>query len=140
MLLVGGANAAVADDGAAPVPATVEVQVLGATPHPGKYTLTEGSRLSDALAASGLRVPVEAKNVVSGDGAASTTRADLRRVFVTRTIAGVATSYQVDITRRTTDIRYDPILQQGDKIYVPELRGTTPGLIQIVAGPDTARR
>ncbi len=134
MLMLLGTRGVPADEpvAAPPVPATIEVQVLGATPHPGNHRLAAGSRLSDALAAAGVKQPAEGTRASAFDFASSLDTADLQRVYLTRTIDGQHTSYSIDMTRSTSHVPSDPVLRAGDKIYVPERRGTSPKVISAV--------
>jgi polysaccharide export outer membrane protein len=97
-------------DGAAiyvPGAAQFEVQVLGAVDAPGTITVSEGDRLSIAIAKA-------------GNGKDS--RADLNHILVTRTEPdGKTASHPVDLYKALEegDIRYDPRLRKGDVVYVP---------------------
>jgi hypothetical protein len=83
---------------------TIRVQVLGAVSHPGNIDVSEGDRLSVALARAGV---------------AAETRADLRRVILVRAnpeTGKPAPSYQIDVYQalRRGDQRFDPILRADD--------------------------
>jgi protein involved in polysaccharide export with SLBB domain len=115
---------------------TVKVLVLGAVPAPGAFALPAGARLSDALEAAGLRAPgTPLRNVKVADlddlasGCASNL-ADLHRVFLTRTRDGkTLPSYMIDLERSWSDSRYNVVLRDGDKIFVPQCRLFTPKVI-----------
>ncbi len=120
IVLVAARGASADQTTATPAAAVIHVQVLGAVLRPGVCSLVVGSRLSDALAAAGA-MPA-AKAGVDGDIATVVGRADLRRVFLTRVVDGTSWSYSIDTTGRLSDAAYDPVLQTGDKIYVPAWR------------------
>ena len=108
---------------------TINVQVLGAVRTPGAFALPAGARLSDALEAGGLRTPVppfrNMKLSELGDitGPCVDGKADLHRVFLTRVRDGKQIpSYMIDLARSWPDPRYDVMLRDGDKIFVPECR------------------
>ena len=73
--------------------------------------MTEGDRLSTALARA---------------GAAASLNPDLTRVYLVRIDGATrkAVSYQVNLLEalQKGDLRFDPVLRQGDKILVPEAR------------------
>lgn len=97
-------------DGAAiyvPGATQFEVQVLGAVDAPGTITVSEGDRLSIAIAKAGNR---------------ENSRADLNHIMVTRTEPdGSTASHPVDLYKALEegDVRYDPRLRKGDVVYVP---------------------
>jgi polysaccharide export outer membrane protein len=97
-------------DGAAiyvPGATQFEVQVLGAVDAPGSITVSEGDRLSIAIAKAGNR---------------QNSRADLNHIMVTRTEPnGSTASHPVDLYKALEqgDLRYDPRLRKGDVVYVP---------------------
>ena len=100
---------------------TIRVQVLGSVSHPGNIVVSEGDRLTVALARAGVAVE---------------TRADLSRVVLVRANpenGKPAPSYQIDVYQalRRADQRFDPILRADDKIYVPELRAPVRPPLQI---------
>ncbi|HEY8297855.1 MAG TPA: hypothetical protein VIG32_07530, partial [Candidatus Baltobacteraceae bacterium] len=77
---------------------------------PGYIALSEGDRLSVAIAKAG-----------NSAAAAS----DLSHVFVTRADPdGRAASHEVDMYEalQRGDLRYDPVLKKGDIVYVPEAK------------------
>lgn len=120
---LGGAAVPAVADPATPVTGAIRVQVLGAVVHPGDLVLATGSRLSDALAAAGARSAstTDEFTIEAAFGPGS----DLRRVFLTRTIDGRPVSRQIDARRSSAESSDDPLLQPGDKIYVPEVRGSS---------------
>jgi polysaccharide export outer membrane protein len=95
-----------------PAPLTFTVEVVGAVSNPGAVQLSEGDRLSMAVAKA---------------GATPSLQADLSRVHVTRTLAdGRTLAFDVDLYRTLAagDLRFDVGLQKGDVIYVPQNRKT----------------
>jgi len=136
-LMVLGAGGALADEtgGAPPVHATIEVTVLGWVQHAGHYTLAAGSRLSAALAAAGGKRPPRPAIIPIDDTTTFAERAGLQRVFLTRTVDGQPTTYQIGTARAPDDprydVRYDPVLRSGDTISVPELRDTRFKIISV---------
>lgn len=89
----------------------IRVQVIGAVSRPGEVELTEGDRLSTALARA---------------GTAASLNSDLTRVYLVRTEAATQrrVAYQINVAEalQTGEPRFDPLLRQGDKIFVPEAR------------------
>jgi hypothetical protein len=106
----------------APSPAaeTIRVQVLGAVARPGNIELRAGDRLLLALARAGV-----GENLYS----------DLSRVHLLRGSAATdgttPLTYQIDMYQATQhgDLRFDPVLRNGDKIYVPESAGRRPYVV-----------
>lgn len=100
---------------------TFRVQVIGAVTRPGNVEVTEGERLSMALARAGLETAA---------------KPDLNRVFLTRyePSQGKNVSYQVNVYEALQQgkIQYDPILRKDDKILVPEARTVSPALIGVI--------
>ncbi len=103
---------------------TIRVQVLGAVSRPGNVEINKGDHLSMAIARA---------------GAESASRPDLNRVFITRKdpATGQTTSYTVNLYQALErgDQRFDPVLVQDDKVYVPEAHGISPvsaGLLGIL--------
>jgi|GEM_PF-2429554 len=88
----------------------IRVQVLGAVLRPGNIDVNEGDRLLTALARA---------------GAEASAKSDMSRVFLIRVdrAGGKTASYMIDVHQALEkgDQRYDPILRDGDKIYVPEI-------------------
>jgi protein involved in polysaccharide export with SLBB domain len=116
------ALAQVAPPSAAPTGAEkIRVQVVGAVLRPGYVELSEGDRLSLALARAGADAAV---------------KPDLSRVYLTRadaTAGKTAAFYLIDVYQalQRGDQRYDPILRNGDKIFVPEKRALNVKMIAI---------
>ena len=83
--------------------------MLGAVTHPGNIAIAQGDRLSSALARAGTGPVVNS---------------DLSRVFLIRTVSATdrtRRSYQIDVcAAQRGDERFDPVLRDGDKIFVPE--------------------
>lgn len=101
---------------------TFRVQVLGAVSRPGNVEVNEGDRLSMALARA---------------GAEASARSDLNRVYLTRVDPATGKtlpSYQIDVYQalQRGDQRYDPILRKDDKIWVPEARQISAGMIGVM--------
>ena len=117
---------------AAPVAAKIRVQVLGQVKNPGNVELAAGARLSNALIKAGAysaeTVAERPIAAVLAEVTCESGGADLRYVYLTRAVAADSSkpgmSYQIDVgrARQQHDLRYDPLLQQNDKIYVPECR------------------
>ena len=112
---------------AAPAPAKVRVHVIGRVKNPGDYTLDAGARLSDVLIASGAYALEKLVARTGGTPLPDTDcmlgGANLRSIFLTRaTETSRTTAYLIDVTNalRRHDLRYDPVLQENDKIFVPE--------------------
>ncbi len=97
----------------------IRVQVLGAVSRPGNVYVNDGDRLTMAL----VRV-----------GAEAWVNSDLNRVFLTRVDPATGKtmpSYMINVFEalKKGDLRYDPILREGDRIYVPEMRPFRPVMI-----------
>jgi polysaccharide biosynthesis/export protein len=101
---------------------TFRVQVLGAVTRPGNVEVTEGERLSMALARAGTE---------------AASHPDLNRVYLTRyePSQGKNISYEVNVylALQKGDQRYNPILQKDDKILVPEAHSISPGTIGVLS-------
>lgn len=96
-------------------PVTISIHVVGAVDHPGEVDLREGDRLSQAIAMAG-----------SSQGANS----DLNNITVTRTMPdGTSTPMRVNLykTLEGGDISKDLIMQKGDLVFVPSMRGRIGG-------------
>lgn len=141
---------AAADDPAAalsPVPtgtARITVTILGSVGSPGIRTFDVGARLSDALAAAGLAA-VDAVNARAGippDARGCTFGgADRHRVFLLRSAESPnPATYAIDVAlaRQRNDLRYDPLLRENDKIYVPECRPFRIPIVVPLPHQDTA--
>jgi len=100
---------------------TFRVQVIGAVTRPGNVEVTEGERLSMALARAGVE---------------TASKPDLNRIFLTRyePSLGRTISYRVDLYQalQNGQVQYDPILRKDDKILVPEARTVSPALIGVI--------
>jgi len=137
-----------ADDVPAPVPTTTAapsavkftVQVLGRVKHPGAIRLDAGARLSDALTAAGADI----EKLVARVGGLPVPDTDcalggpgLRNVYLMRTTdassKGPTFAIDVSLARQQHDLRYDPLLQDNDRIYVPECRPR----VKIISTPPT---
>jgi protein involved in polysaccharide export with SLBB domain len=102
---------------------TIRVQVLGAVTRPGNVEVTQGDRLSMALARAGVETAA---------------RPDLNRVFLSRkdpATGKTLAAYQFDMhmALEKGDQRYDPILQKDDTIFIPEARQVSQGTIGLLA-------
>ena len=112
-----------AEPSATPAPATetLRVQVIGSVPKPGNVTLPAGSRLSDALAAAGLRLRTSGETL---QGATLADIADCRQnpaelqVYFARGNGVQPAIYQITVRQGPTDQRYDPLMRDDDKIFV----------------------
>jgi protein involved in polysaccharide export with SLBB domain len=101
---------------------TFRVQVLGAVTRPGNVDINVGDRLSMALARA---------------GAEASQKPDLNRVYLTRVdpdTGKTLPSYEINVYQalQRGDQRFDPILRKDDKIYVPEARSISPGMIGVL--------
>ncbi len=123
----------------APAAAKLHVRVIGRVKNPGTLQLDAGARLSDALTAAGANfekliarvggVPVPDTNCVLGGPG-------LRNVYLTRTNeASKQATYAIDVSiaRQQHDVRYDPLLQDDDHIYVPRCRPK----VKVILTPPT---
>jgi polysaccharide export outer membrane protein len=93
-----------------PAPVTINVEVSGAVDHPGQIDLSEGDRLSMAIAKAG--------NSTQTDG-------DLNNIHVTRTLAnGQSQSFNVDLYQELEqgNTSKDIVLQKGDVVFVPKAK------------------
>ncbi len=111
--------------------AKIAVQVSGRVKNAGDHALDDGARLSDALAAAGTfgYVPGDTALLVDAVRGCAAGESDLHRVFLIRASTKPDAPhliYQIDVAqaRERHDLRYDPVLRQGDKIVVPECRPT----------------
>lgn len=89
---------------------TIRVQVIGAVTRPGVVDIFEGDRLDQALARAGTQ---------------ANAKPDLNKIYITRKDdTGKMVSYEVNLYNalKGGDMRYDPVLQKDDKIYVPEAK------------------
>jgi hypothetical protein len=125
---------AVGSETPAPVVAKFTVQIIGRVKKPGNIVLDQGARLSDALAAAGVK---ESSGCTFGG-------ADLHRVFLTRAVeSSGSTSYMIDVAlaQQHKDLRYDPLLRANDRIFVPECRPSgIPILTPPMVPPGSAER
>ncbi len=93
-------------------PRPLVVQVLGAVDHPGDVQVSEGDRLTMALAKA---------------GNSTNAQADLSNVHLTRQLADGSTntvSYDLYRELRNGDLSVDPVLHKGDVVYVPQSKKT----------------
>ena len=119
--------------------AELTLQVLGRVKNPGTLRLDSGARLSDALTAAGAEFdPLVAR--VAGPLVRDTDcmlgGASQQYVFLARpsdTPKNISYMIDVSIMLRQHDLRYDPLLRDGDKIFLPECRPR----MKIVATPPT---
>jgi protein involved in polysaccharide export with SLBB domain len=123
----------------APAAAKLRVHVVGRVKHPGTLQLDAGARLSDALTAAGAdfekliaRVggePVPDTDCVLGGPS-------LRQVYLTRTTeTSKPATYAIDVSmaRQQHDVRYDPLLRDDDRIFVPQCRPK----VKVILTPPT---
>jgi polysaccharide export outer membrane protein len=93
-----------------PGPVTFNVEVVGAVDHPGEVSISEGDRLSTAIAKA-------------GDSA--TANADLNTIRVTRDLGNGQTHvYNINLydTLQHGDTTSDLTLQKNDVVYVPQAK------------------
>jgi polysaccharide biosynthesis/export protein len=91
-----------------PAPATINVEVSGAVDHPGQIELTQGDRLSLAIAKAG--------NSTQTDG-------DLNNIHVTRMLPnGQSQSFSINLYQELQqgNVAKDIVLQKGDVVFVPK--------------------
>jgi protein involved in polysaccharide export with SLBB domain len=136
-----------ADDGQVPPAATTAVpaaakftvHVVGRVKHPGTLQLDAGARLSDALTAAG----ADFETLIARAGGTPVPDTDcvlggpsLRQVYLTRTTAASKpATYAIDVSmaRQQHDVRYDPLLRDDDRIYVPQCRPK----VKVILTPPT---
>ncbi|HEY0380933.1 MAG TPA: SLBB domain-containing protein [Candidatus Elarobacter sp.] len=132
----------------APAAPKLTVQVLGRVKNPGNVELDAGARLSDALVKAGAyaveTLVARTLGSVIADLDCVPGGADLQYVFLTRAAAesaGSGPSFQVDVAkaRQQHDVRYDPLLQQNDKIFVPECRSRRRPMLVPPIAPNVTR-
>lgn len=93
-----------------PAPATIDVEVSGAVDHPGQIEMSQGDRLSMAIAKAG--------NSPATDG-------DLNNIHVSRTLSnGQTQNFNVNLYDELQhgNVAKDIVLQKGDVVYVPKSR------------------
>jgi polysaccharide export outer membrane protein len=91
-----------------PAPATIDVEVSGAVDHPGQIEMSQGDRLSMAIAKAG--------NSPATDG-------DLNNIHVSRTLAnGQPQTFTINLYDELQhgNVSKDLVLQKGDVVYVPK--------------------
>ena len=123
----------------APVAPKLNVHVMGRVKHPGTLRLDAGARLSDALTAAG----ADFETLIARVGGAPVPDTDcvlggpsLRQVYFTRTTeASKDATYAIDVSaaRQQHDLRYDPLLRDDDRIYVPQCRPK----VKVILTPPT---
>jgi polysaccharide export outer membrane protein len=94
-----------------PSPQIISIQVVGAVDHPGELDLREGDRLSMAIAMA---------------GTSTIANSDLNNITVTRTMPdGKTTPLHVNLykTLEDGDLSKDLVMQKGDIVYVPAMKG-----------------
>jgi len=88
-------------------PQSIHVEILGAVDRPGDIEISEGDRLSAAIARAGV---------------SASAKSDLNHVTIKH--VGASTGKPVEINMYNAlkggDDRYDPILQKGDTVFVPQ--------------------
>lgn len=98
-----------------PSPVTISIHVVGAVDHPGEVDLKEGDRLSQAIAAA---------------GSSQSANSDLNNITVTRTMPdGTGQPMHVNLykTLEGGDISKDLVMQKGDLVFVPSMKGRVGG-------------
>lgn len=93
-----------------PAPVTFNVEVVGAVDKPGEISISQGDRLSTAIAKA---------------GNSTNSSADLNSIRVTRKTAdGKSTVYNVNLydELQRGDQRSDLVLQKDDVVYVPQAK------------------
>lgn len=96
-------------------PVTISVHVVGAVDHPGEVDLREGDRLSQAIAMA---------------GSSQSANSDLNNITVTRTMPdGTSTPMHVNLykTLEGGDISKDVVMEKGDLVFVPSMKGRIGG-------------
>jgi polysaccharide export outer membrane protein len=95
-----------------PSPVTITVEVIGAVDHPGDVTISEGDRLTVAIAKA---------------GNSANSNADLNAIKVTRTENGQAKVYTINLYNQLQkgDLASDMVLKKDDVVYVPKARQGT---------------
>jgi len=78
----------------------IKVSILGEVNRPGRYEIVNGLRLSDLLAKAG-SITNDASKVINYNSEGKTTSIDLVKLF-------------------TNDLENNPVLKNGDSIFVPE--------------------
>lgn len=94
-----------------PSPVTIAIKVVGAVDHPGELDLKEGDRLSMAIAMA---------------GNSQSANSDLNHITVTRVGAdGQSEAIHVNLyqTLEQGDVTKDLVMQKGDLVYVPQMKG-----------------
>jgi polysaccharide biosynthesis/export protein len=93
-----------------PSPVTFNVEVVGAVDKPGEISVSEGDRLSTAIAKA---------------GNSSNSNADLNEIRVTRTMPdGASKVYNINLYNQLQhgDLASDIVLQKNDVVYVPQAK------------------
>ncbi len=93
-----------------PSPVTFNVEVVGAVDKPGEISISEGDRLSTAIARA---------------GNSTNSNADLNAIRVTRTLAdGQTKVYNVNLYNELQhgDLASDIVLQKNDVVFVPQAK------------------
>jgi polysaccharide export outer membrane protein len=111
-----------------PSPVTFVVEVMGAVDHPGEVTISEGDRLTAAIAKAG--------NSVNSN-------ADLNGIRLTRNVNGQSKVYNINLYNQLQhgDVSSDMVLQKNDVVFVPQAKkggqnatGTIFGLLGRIFG------
>ena len=94
-----------------PSPVTFNIEVIGAVDHPGDVTLSEGDRLTTAIAKAG-----------NSAGA----NADLNAIKITRTENGQTKVMTINLYNQLQhgDLASDLVLKKNDVVFVPQARKT----------------
>ena len=124
----------------APVAPKLTVQVIGRVKHPGTLRLDAGARLSDALTAAG----ADFETLIARVGGAPVPDTDcvlggpelaqgLPHAHDRSVEARSRYAIDVSVARQQHDLRYDPLLQDDDEIYVPQCRPK----VKVILTPPT---
>jgi polysaccharide export outer membrane protein len=93
-----------------PAPAIIDIEVTGAVDHPGQIELSQGDRLSMAIAKA---------------GNSSQTDADLNNIHITRPLAnGQAQNFSINLYQELQqgNVAKDIVMQKGDVVFVPKAK------------------
>ena len=117
-------------------PLTMAVQVSGAVPRPGIYTIANGSRVDSPIDAG---VPTVARAIQRAGGALD--GANLHQVQIQRiSETSARQTINVDVRQllQKGDRSHDIVLQQGDKLFIPAAPSTAANNVAppMVATPE----
>jgi hypothetical protein len=118
-------------------PLTMAVQVSGAVPRPGIYTVTNGSRVDSPVDAG---VPTLSRAIQRAGGALD--GADLQQVQIHR-IGETSARQVINVDVRQLmkgDRSRDIVLQQGDKLFIPPTANTAVATPTAPTAADTTKQ